>query len=89
MSAVKLLSEPTNGAIVHLPGRAFPGVVIQGDTLDALITDLHDVSSEGGAEDGYDLLTDVIARLKGLQAHYEAVLKREGISLPYSRANGS
>ena len=29
-------SEPTNYAVVQLPGRQFPGVVFQGDTLHVL-----------------------------------------------------
>lgn len=32
MDDAKLLSEPTNDAVVQLPGRAFPGVVFQGDS---------------------------------------------------------
>ena len=47
MDDVKLLSEPTNYAVVHLPGRAFPGVVFQGDSLDGIIADLEEVVSNG------------------------------------------
>lgn len=89
MADAKLLSEPTNGAVVHLPGRAFPGVVIQGDTLDSLIAELREVSIEGSETERVRLLADVIERLEGLQFRYEAVLEREGMTLPYSRGNGS
>ena len=89
MADAKLLSEPTNGAVVHLPGRAFPGVVIQGDTLDTLIAELREVSSEGSVAERDRLLADVIDRLEGLQVRYESVLEREGMALPYSRGNGS
>ena len=89
MADAKLLSEPTNGAVVHFPGRAFPGVVIQGDTLDNLIVELREVSNEDNAIVRDQLLADVIERLEGLQARYDTVLKREGMALPYSRANGS
>ncbi len=84
----KLLSEPTNGAVVHLPGRAFPGVVIQGDTLDSLIAELREASSEISAAERDRLLADVIERLEGLQARYETVLEREGMTLPYPGRNG-
>lgn len=88
MAEVKLLSDPTNGAVVHLPGRAFPGVVIQGDTLDTLIAELREVLTEKGATDRDQLLADVIERLENVQARYEAILMHEGIALPYSRSKG-
>jgi len=88
MAEAKLLSDPTNGAVVHLPGRAFPGVVIQGDTLDTLIAELREVLTEDGATERDQLLADVIERLENVQARYEAVLMHEGIALPYSRSKG-
>lgn len=38
--AVKLLSRPVNFAVVQLPGRQHPGVVVQGDTLNGLVNQL-------------------------------------------------
>ena len=32
----RLLTPPHNGAVVQLPDRAFPGVVVQGDSLQIL-----------------------------------------------------
>jgi hypothetical protein len=40
----QLLSPATNSAVVHLPGRRFPGVVVQGDTLNGLVRNLKDMS---------------------------------------------
>lgn len=82
MTDVKLLSDPTNYAVVQLPGRAYPGVVFQGDSLHVLITDLERASAEGNPT---ETLTDVIGHLREVQARYEAVLKGEGMALPYSR----
>lgn len=36
-SNVKLLSKPINFAVVQLPERQYPGVVIQGDTLAGIV----------------------------------------------------
>lgn len=83
MTDAKLLSDPTNYAVVQLPGRAYPGIVFQGDSLHALIADLERASAEGNPA---EMLTDVIDHLREVQARYEAVLKREGMALPYSRA---
>lgn len=85
MDEVKLLSRPTNYAVVHLPGRAFPGVVFQGDSLNILIKDLERVAMETDAAEREAKLADVIQRLREAQGHHETVLKREGISLPYVR----
>jgi hypothetical protein len=85
MADAKLLSSATNGAIVHLPGRAFPGVVLQGDTLNILISELRELASEGCARERQLLLADILDRLEGLQRRYEAVLDREGMTLPYLR----
>ena len=39
----KLLSKPTNYAVVQLPGRSYPGTVIQGDSLQTLVLRLQEV----------------------------------------------
>jgi hypothetical protein len=75
---VRLLSPATNYAVVQLPGRAFPGVVFQGDSLDNLIAELEEALSDSEG------LTDVVERLKGVRRHYEAVCRKEGVGLPYS-----
>ncbi|MFG2501498.1 DUF6959 family protein [Streptomyces sp. NPDC048441] len=40
---VELFTDGGNDAVVRLPGRRFPGVVIQGDSLHALQTDVAEV----------------------------------------------
>jgi len=89
MTDVKLLSEPTNYAVVHLPGRAYPGVVFQGDSLNILINELRGASIESDAEERSITLGAVIERLEAVQKGYEAVLDREGIDTPYTRRSGS
>jgi len=85
MDDVKLLSEPTNYAIVHLPGRRFPGVVFQGDSLNILIADLERIKGTDDRTEARATLQDVIERLREVRVRYEAVLNREEISLPYFR----
>ncbi|MGV3555166.1 MAG: DUF6959 family protein [Croceibacterium sp.] len=84
MGEVKLLSEPTNYAVVQLPGRKFPGVVFQGDSLDNLIAELEEVTAEHDPNERSFSIEEILGRLRGVRAHYEAVLEREGLSLPYS-----
>jgi hypothetical protein len=86
MTDAKLLSEATNYAVVHLPGRAFPGVVFQGDSLNILISDLERASNERDPAEREATLRFVIENLREAQARYEAVLEAEGMSLPYHRS---
>lgn len=65
MSDVKLLSEPTNYAVVHLPGRDFPGVVFQGDSLNSIIADLEEAVRTNDPDEKSFTLRDVIERLQG------------------------
>ena len=83
---VELLYEESNFAVVRLPGRRFPGVVIQGDslfTIDALVNELAKCAKAEDAQEIAEELTQIIGpRL----AKYERVLKERGIQLPYVRA---
>ena len=84
---VQLLSRPINFAVVQLPERKSPGVVVQGDTLHALkqqisemarllaSKDLEDLESE--IEDMQEVLTEALT-------HYEKICSERGIALPYT-----
>lgn len=88
---VKLLSEPKNFAVVQLPGRAYPGVVMQGDTLHSFITDLTEMKRLLDESEGAELaiaIDDMKARLTEVQTHYELVCAGNGIRLPYFK-NGA
>ena len=86
MTDVKLLSEPTNYAVVQLPERRFPGVVFQGDSLNNLINDIKAAAAEPVESERQLLLKDVIQHLETVQNRYEKVLAEKGIKLPYSNA---
>lgn len=88
MADAKLLSEPTNYAVVHLPGRAFPGVVFQGDRLHILIGDLQKVALETDEGERAFALKEVLERLTEVRRFYEQTLDREGIPTPYTRGQG-
>ncbi len=82
-----ILSHIPNSGIVQLPGRRFPGIVMQGDTLSNLFEGarflLHEFRDRRDEERYYETL--MIA--EGLQAqlqHYEETLARIGSQLPYT-----
>jgi hypothetical protein len=83
--------EASNYGIVRMPGRRFPGCVIQGDSLANLLSAAAVILRESrsvknrllaeAARELYDALSD---RLD----HHEAVLEEHGIELPYERRPG-
>lgn len=84
MNDVKLLSECENYAVVQISGSAYPGIVFQDDSLRALIVDLRDTSENAADGKESSILASVIAELEKVQAHYESVLRREGLERPDS-----
>ena len=42
-ASAKILEVGANGAVVQLPERKYPGIVIQGDSLSVLISDFEDL----------------------------------------------
>jgi len=85
---VELLSRQTNFAIVQLPERNYPGVVVQGDTLNALVRSMERMAKLLEANQVVDLaaeIEDVREQLSEALTHYEAVCAARRISLPYSK----
>jgi hypothetical protein len=83
MTTARLLTPPTNYAVVQLPEREYPGVVFQGDSLCNLIDDLEAAISETDPVQKEGAFNEVMEGLYAVRAHYEAVLRESGISLPY------
>jgi hypothetical protein len=86
---LEVYSAASNAAVVRAPGRRFPGVVVQGDTLSTLHAAAAFVAERVRDSADEELAGEaamVRDRLAGLLAHYEAVLGAHGLGLPYHRA---
>lgn len=86
--AIKLLSKSTNYAVVQLPGRNFPGVVLQGDSLHSLLMQAEDIQKLATKHKDPDLSAEaanLYDLLSSISKHFETVCDREGVSLPYQR----
>ena len=86
---LEVFSSASNAAIIRHPGRRFPGLLVQGDTLNGLRNDVRylaeligETNEEEDEELHYTLLI-LREKLDGMLAHYEAVLKAHGIQRPY------
>ena len=83
---VEVLTEHHNYAVIRLPKRKFPGVVLQGDSLSTLVADLgrgRDQLQRGENEDGMGWIHLVLETLEGVQHAYEVALAEHSIPLPY------
>jgi|GEM_PF-535756 len=87
---LEVYSEDSNYGVVRMPGRSYPGAVIQGDSLNILWKTAQRVveAIQMGRTDDDDFLLeveDLHNRLLDRLLHYQAVLQREGFDLPYVR----
>jgi len=84
---VDVLSEVSNCPVVQMPGRRYPGIVIQGDTLRTLLADVEDVAvlcGDVGKPELSDAVTGIKEALIGYVRVYEEAMKEAGRSLPYA-----
>lgn len=82
----ELLSPPRNYAVVQLPERKYPGVVMQGDSLNILKKQAEQMGRLLGAMELDELAGEIeylIAQLSEVQTHYERVCAERNIALPY------
>ncbi len=83
---VKCYSDDSNGVILQTPGRHFPGLVVQGDTLRTLYRKAERAISlldKGETQEAREYLLDLLESLGDRLAHYESTLARDKIELPY------
>jgi len=85
-NTAKILSHYSNSGIVQMPGRKFPGIVMQGDSLfnlhGSLVTALADAKRRRDEDTFYDLFS-FAQILEGQLLQYEQVLKEIGMENPY------
>lgn len=82
----ELLSPPSNYAVVQLPQRNYPGVVMQGDSLHILKSQAQRMGRLLAAMDLEELADEIeylTEQLTEVQNHYERVCAERNISLPY------
>jgi hypothetical protein len=83
--SVKLLSRPVNFAVVQLPERQYPGVVVQGDTLNGLVDELGRMKStleKGDLEELRWAIENMREQLSDALEFYKSTCKSHSISPP-------
>ena len=79
----ELLTPPGNFAIVQLPGRKFPGVVFQGDSLSALCEQATLVAEQAANSSAADDAIDLRDQLNEVLRWYISVVEQRGIRAPF------
>ncbi len=82
---LEIFSDQTNAAIMRYPGRAFPGVLVQGDSLYMLCQRADLACKEvGRGKPGFDELNDLRNALWSDLNHYKTTPLEHGVALPFS-----
>ena len=87
-STAKIISISGNVAVIQMPERKFPALVVQGDTLHSIFHDLETVKANLKSEENisaFEDIDDLVARFADFISFYENSLLKEGIALPYVR----
>jgi len=85
---LEVYSDKTNQAIVRMPNRTFPGIVLQGDSLSCIFWKAMAILEELDSGDLAMARQDALSLAEGIQSdieHYEQVLGQQGVDLPYDR----
>ena len=89
---VEIYSDQTNAAVMRHPGRRFPGVLVQGDSLYSLCVRADNscaVARDKLDSDSYSELNELRNALWGYLNHYKSVLGEHQIPLPFSEDAGA
>ena len=76
----ELLALDGNLAVIQMPGRRFPGLLVQGDTLTSIRHVLDSVEDPSTLPSE---IQELRSRLDELLSFYELVLLERGTRLPY------
>lgn len=82
--SVEIYSDATNAAVMRHPDRKFPGMLIQGDSLDNMYQ--MALGALSGAEpdsDHWHDLKELVDQLEPRVKLYAKVLKEHGLELPF------
>lgn len=85
---LEVFSDVSNYAVVRMPGRNYPGCVVQGDSLCLLlhrVQKLQSLAKSCGNQEIIESIAEVESALVDRLDHYESVLKANGLDIPYVR----
>jgi len=84
---LEVYSQSINRGVVKMPSQNFPGLLLQGETLSALLglaSSIHERSQNSSDTELTDASLELREKLQQLLLHYESTLGKHNIPLPYS-----
>jgi hypothetical protein len=87
-ASAKILEIGVNGAVVQLPKRKFPGLVIQGYSLSIMASNVEELHESIAKKDPAEIEASLAMLERSLNERlvfYESVLAKHQIQLPYFR----
>ncbi len=84
---LEVYSQSIDRGIVKMPSQSFPGIVLQGETLSALLRLArltYEKLPDTASAEVRDTARELMESLQKLLSHYEATLGKHNIPLPYS-----
>ena len=81
LKSIEVFSEASNMAIVRMPGRKFPGMVIQGDSFSILVSRAEQIRLKATSGPLQDDADELLRLLSERLAHYEHVLTENGAAV--------
>ncbi|MFM9587923.1 DUF6959 family protein [Streptomyces scabiei] len=83
----ELLTDPGNDAVVRLPPRRFPGVLIQGDSLSVIrsdVAEIVDACDRGDVGEARETAAILLSGIDELLTRYTGALEAHDIPIPFS-----
>ena len=81
---VEIFSDVTNRAVMRHPGRAFPGALVQGDSLYNLCVEADRACQKVRCgSPGFEEVNDLRNTLWDYLNHYKATLAEHSMELPF------
>ncbi|MBI3870720.1 MAG: hypothetical protein HY299_19495 [Verrucomicrobia bacterium] len=85
---IDVLSETVNCPVVQMPGRKYPGIILQGDSLRILLDSTEEICDLCVSAQNSELSSAAASlkqKLAGYFASYEQAMKEAGRDLPYPK----
>jgi hypothetical protein len=83
---VEVFTDGSNNAVVRMPGRQFPGVLIQGDSLSSLrfeVAEIRDACRAGDVTEALEAAEFLLEDLDAILLRYTDALERHGLRKPF------
>lgn len=84
---LEVYSQSIDRGVVRMPSQNFPGLVLQGETLNSLLKlarSTYEKSLNTSDAELVDTSRELMETIQKLVSHYEATLNRHNIPLPYA-----